>query len=145
LHERRRLISKLGRQCLGDEHAARRPLAAHAESQHGAPQRELHDGLRRRRPERAHREDDDRDVERSHAADAIGDHTERQPADGGADQRERSEQSGGCVAKAEVGFEPSDRQDVDQKIHRVEHPAEHRGEERATLRSREREEPHGLQ
>ena len=52
--------------------------------------------------------------------------------------------AGRRVAKAEIRLDASDREDVDQKVHRVEHPSEHRCKERAALDGRQGPDPvHG--
>ena len=144
LHDADRLVAKVRRPRLADEHGAGRPLAAHADAEHRAPEQQLHHALRRRGAERGQRKDQDRAHQRAGAAEAIGDVAEDRAADARHDQRDGAEHAGGVVAEAEVHAQLADGHGVEHEIHGVEHPAELRGQQHAPLLARDRAVPRNV-
>ena len=138
LHDADGLVAMLRRPRLADEHGARRPLPAHADAEHGAPEQELQHALRRRGAERSQREDHDRAHQRARAAEAVRDVAEHEPADARHHERRGAEEAGRRVVELEVRAQLAERHRVQHEVHRVEHPADLRGREHAPLLGRDR-------
>ena len=120
---------------LGDERGARRPRAAHPESEQKPEERELPDGLRqaaRRREQRIHQ--DARD-DAGPAAAAIGERAEEDTAERRRRQRERAERAAHGLRDAEVGDDRRQHHRIHHDVEAVEHPAE-RGRDERALRCR---------
>ena len=132
------------RPCFADEHRSGRPLAAHADAEHRAPEQQLHHALRRRGAQRRQRKNQDRAHQGPGPAEAIGDVTEDRPADARHDERDGAEHAGGVVAEAEVHAQLTDGHGVEHEIHGVEHPAELRGQQHTPLLSRDRAVPRNV-
>ena len=124
----------LRRPRLRHERRATRPLAAHAESEQRAEDRELPEGLR----QSARRgEDGVEQHARDHgarAAEAIGDVAEDQPADRAAQQRDGPERAGLRLREPELRDDRRERQREQHDVERVERPAHRGGDERAPRR-----------
>ena len=100
LHDAERLAAVLRRPGLGDQRGARGPLAAHAEPEHDAEERELLDRLRKTAGSRRERVDRDRRGQRPRAADAVGQPPEQRTADGRRGQRQRDRAGRSCDRSA---------------------------------------------
>ena len=144
LHDADGFVAKVRRPRLADQHGAGRPLAAHADPEHGAPEQQLHDALRRRGAERRQREDQDRGHQGARPAEAIGHVAEDRAADAGHDERHRAEHAGRVVAESEVHAQLADGHGVEHEVHGVEHPAELRGQQHAPLLARDRAIPRNV-
>ena len=127
------LAAVLRRPGLGDERGAGRPLAAHAQAEDEAEDRELHDGGREAAGPARQRVDEDRDHQRARAADAVGEEAEEQAADGRGQQGERVQEPGRGLVHPEVAHQVREHHGVEHHVHGVEHPAEAAGHERAAL------------
>ena len=124
----------LRRPRLRHERRAARPLAAHAEAEQRAEDRELPQGLR----EAARRGEDGveqhaRD-QRARASEAVGDVAEDQPADRATQQRDGPERAGLRLREPEVLDDRGERQREQHDVERVERPAERRRDESAPRR-----------
>ena len=132
LHERERLAAMPRRKRFRHQRRAGRPLAAHAEAEADAEDRELQHRLREAAGGGEDRVDQDRAHQRALAAEPIGDHAEDDAAGGGGEQRDRSEQAVGLKRQMQRRIVDQRRADhrVEHHVERVEHPAERRGDER---------------
>ena len=92
LHDAERLAAMLLRPRLADQRRAARPLAAHAEAEQHAEDRELPEVLREAACEREDRIEQDAERQRARASELVGDHAEDQSADRRRGQRQRRHQ-----------------------------------------------------
>ena len=131
LHQAERLAAIARAPRFGDQRRAARPLAAHAEAQADAAERQLPHGLGEAAEEREHRVDEDAPDQRPRPSEAIGDDAEADAAGGGGEQGDRSEQPRGGRRQREVAHQVGEDQRPQHHVERIEHPAEPGGDEGA--------------
>ncbi|MFK4652760.1 hypothetical protein ABIF97_002694 [Bradyrhizobium japonicum] len=119
---------------LAHQHGARRPLAAEAETEHGARDQELVEILHDRADQREEREPDDGDLERPDTSDMIGEIAAEPAADRGGQQRHGAGESGRGRIDLPQRDDGADHQRIDHEVHAVERPARGAGPERPPLR-----------
>ena len=123
LHDADGLVAVRGRPRLADEHRARRPLAAHADAEHGAPQQQLQTLWDVAAPSEQSEKITIVPISARVRPSRSARYPKISPPKRRHQQRYRAEQPGHRVVEAEVGAQLPDGHGVEHEVHGVEHPA----------------------